>query len=46
MATLEQEAMSSNHRLTHKLISGAAVIFMLALILLVTIFLLAAISAG
>jgi hypothetical protein len=46
MATLEQEATSPNHRLTYKLISAAAVIFILALTLLVTIFLLAAISVG
>jgi len=46
MTTLKQDAMSSNHRLSHKLISVAAVIFILALTLLVTTFLLAAISVG
>lgn len=46
MAILKQEAMSSDHRLRDKLITGTAVIFILALTLLVTIFLLATISVG
>jgi hypothetical protein len=46
MATLKQEEISSNHRLRHELISGAAVIFILVLTLFVTIFLLAAVSVG
>jgi hypothetical protein len=46
MTTLKQEAMSSSHGLRPQLITGVAIIFILALALLVTIFLLAAISVG
>jgi len=46
MTTLKQVAMNSDHRLRPKLMTGLALIFIVLLALLVSMFLLAVISVG